>query len=140
MMNIDAAMRDALPGDGWKTIILSMIGALAVLASFPAHATNICWVERVERSEDGLRIFVMKGYGRMFFGRSERDNKPLALAGNQDDVFVLRQGDVANYVGLHDGCSIKPEIIDGVLGAQLDASLCLQPMGCNRASGFVRPE
>ena len=98
---------------------------VSTLAALPLEGSGMCWVESVKASGQALRISLMSRYGWAVH-MIERPGKGVverrAPGEVADDYFVLELGDVAHVQGgPHDGCTMRAEIRNEVLGIWIEA-------------------
>jgi hypothetical protein len=103
-----------------------------------AQAANICWVERVVKKNDEVHLFMRPSYSSAVRSITRADGSQISPIRNQDDSFVLKDGESAYLSTLpHDVCTAKVIHFNGVLGLQLTANVCMHGIGCNSATAFV---
>jgi len=120
-----------------KHFLLCVFGA----AVGSANAASICWVERVVKSGDELKVFMRTGYERAVDGIQRADGTGVQPVRSPDGSYAVHEGDSLYLSTLpHDSCSGKVLRNDGVLGLQLDASVCMPVLGCTSTAQFVAPE
>ncbi|MDR0481212.1 MAG: hypothetical protein LBG66_04935 [Gallionellaceae bacterium] len=94
-----------------------LLFALAI-GMFNQAEAHICWIDRVEKHDKELQVFIAhNGPTRNFLGGATQ---------NKDGSFTLKEGEsilLANNP--EDSCTIKAAVEDGVLGLRLNASECL---------------
>lgn len=116
---------------------------LALVISCPAEAVHICWVERVAKHGEELHVFMKDQYISAVRKINLPDGARIAVNPNQDGSFTLHEGESAYLSTLpHDVCTAKAVAVDGALGLELNASVCMHMpgMGCQRATDFVVAE
>ena len=120
--------------------VLAITAVALFIAASDVRAAELCWIDRVERTEDGVRVFHRSGYLngiKRADGRVERGG--VSGGGPQwPRFFDLLEGDSASLTNtLHDWCTVKAERRDDVLGVQVDATSRPHGLPATRASRFL---
>lgn len=123
------------------TAITGLFLAFTTALCGNANATGLCWVERVELTANGLRVFhssgVLNGIKRVSTGAVERPEYEMQVKG----YFDLQEGDSASLRnGAHDWCSVRAERHENVLGIEIDANSRPHGLPLMEASSFIAAE
>jgi len=118
---------------------------LFVALGLPCHAeaNHICWVERVVKYGDELHVFMKMEYFGAVRGISRSDGTSLKVIPNRAGTFTLHEGDSAYLSTVpHDVCTAKAVSVNGILGVELRARVCMPnpDIGCQSTKDFVAPE
>jgi hypothetical protein len=120
-----------------KRIALGLTIIALSIAAPTVRSASICWIDRVELTEDGVRVFHKSGLVNGIRRADGRLERPRVEAG-QPRSFDLREGDSAAMSGgAHDWCSVKAQRHGEVLGVQLNATSRPHGLPATTASQFV---
>jgi hypothetical protein len=106
-----------------------------------AGTTYLCWIDAVEKTSTGLKVFLdsrylgaLKGIKRHSNGIIEQPKENSAPSA----YFELQEGDTAGLShGAHDWCEIKAEVQESMLGVQVEANSQPNGMPLTTASEFI---
>jgi hypothetical protein len=106
-----------------------------------AGTTHLCWIDAVEKTGTGLKVFLDSRYLGALKGIKRHSNATIERRKENSAptaYFELQEGDTAGLSnGAHDWCEVKAEVQESLLGVQVEANSQPNGLPLTTASQFI---